>query len=66
VFEKMYESTQGTILIISHQERILNIADQILVVAGGEIRTVGKKDDVLPGLLNGEGSACQTLLGKLS
>jgi Fe-S cluster assembly ATP-binding protein len=66
VFEKMYESTQGTILIISHQERILNIADQILVVAGGEIRTVGKKDDVLPGLLNGEGGACQTLLGKLS
>ena len=66
VFEKMHESTRGTILIISHQERILNIADQILVVAGGEIRTVGKKDDVLPELLNGTGGTCQTLLEKLS
>ena len=66
VFEKMHESTQGTILIISHQERILNIADQILVVAGGEIRTVGKKEDVLPELLNGTGGTCQTLLEKLS
>ena len=33
VFEKMYEQTNGSIIIISHQERILNIADKILVVA---------------------------------
>ena len=36
VFEKMYEKKGGTILIISHQERILNIADRIIVIANGE------------------------------
>ena len=33
VFEKMYEQTRGSILIISHQERILNIADKIVVIS---------------------------------
>lgn len=43
VFEKMYEKKGGTILIISHQERILNIADRIIVIANGEIVKDGKK-----------------------
>lgn len=43
VFEKMYEKKGGTILIISHQERILNIADRIIVIANGEIIKDGKK-----------------------
>jgi Fe-S cluster assembly ATP-binding protein len=51
VFEKMHEKTQGNILIISHQERILNIADKIVVVADGKIDAVGKKDEILPKLL---------------
>jgi Fe-S cluster assembly ATP-binding protein len=54
VFEKMHEKTQGNILIISHQERILNIADKIVVIANGQIQNVGKKDDVLPKLLAAE------------
>ena len=37
VFEKMYEEINGSILIISHQERILEIADKIVVIAGGRI-----------------------------
>ena len=53
VFEKMYEVTNGSILIISHQERILNIADKIIVIAGGEVRDYGPKEDILPGLLGG-------------
>ena len=52
VFRKMREEIQGTILIISHQERILDIADEILVVSGGKIRTEGKKEDILPELLS--------------
>ena len=67
VFEKMHETTRGSILIISHQERILNIADKILVVAGGSIRSAGSKDEVLPELLHAaDGGTCQTLLDKLS
>ena len=51
VFERMRETTQGSVLIISHQERILNIADEIVVIADGKIKTKGKKDQVLPTLL---------------
>jgi Fe-S cluster assembly ATP-binding protein len=63
VFEKMYEKTQGSILIISHQERILNIADKIVVVADGKIQSVGEKDKVLPQLLGAE--SCRVLTDKL-
>ena len=40
VFEKMRDEIQGTILIISHQERILDIADQIVVIANGQVKTI--------------------------
>ena len=63
VFEKMHEKTQGNILIISHQERILNIADKIVVIADGKVREQGKKEDVLPRLLGKD--ACKILTDKL-
>ena len=63
VFEKMHEKTQGSILIISHQERILNIADRIVVIANGQIQDEGKKDEILPQLLRSE--TCKTLTDKL-
>ncbi|MBE6834623.1 MAG: ATP-binding cassette domain-containing protein [Ruminococcaceae bacterium] len=50
VFEKM-RSENNTIIIISHQERILNIADEIIVLESGKISKHGKKDDILPSLL---------------
>lgn len=63
VFEKMYEKTQGSILIISHQEKILNIADKIVVIADGQVQNVGKKEDVLPKLLAAE--SCRVLTDKM-
>ena len=63
VFEKMHEKTQGNILIISHQERILNIADRIVVIADGQIQSTGKKEDVLPKLLASD--SCRILTEKL-
>ena len=65
VFENMHERQGGSILIISHQERILNIADKIIVIADGKISAVGTKDEVLPELLRSS-TACPTLLQKLS
>lgn len=64
VFEKMHEEIQGTILIISHQERILNIADQIILLSDGQIKKVGSKEEVMPELL-GCGQPCKTLTDKL-
>ena len=52
VFEKMQELTKGSILIISHQERILDIADQIILVSGGRVELEGGKSDILPALIN--------------
>ena len=52
VFEKMYERTRGSILIISHQERILDIADKIVVIANGTISKIGTKEEILPELLS--------------
>ena len=53
VFEQMHEKTNGSIVIISHQERILDIADKIIVIANGSVSKVGNKEDILPELLNG-------------
>mgnify|MGYP002597125648 CR=1 FL=1 len=64
VFEKMRDEIQGTILIISHQERILDIADKIVVIANGQVKTIGTKEEVLPELLHTAG-ACETLTSKL-
>ncbi|MDE6846764.1 MAG: ATP-binding cassette domain-containing protein [Lachnospiraceae bacterium] len=64
VFEKMHEETKGSILIISHQERILNIADRIILLSDGQIKKVGTKEEVMPELL-GCGQPCRTLADKL-
>ena len=63
VFEKMRDEIQGTILIISHQERILDIADKIVVIADGRIKTIGTREQVLPELLH-TAETCQTLMDK--
>lgn len=63
VFEKMRDEIQGTILIISHQERILDIADKIVVIADGRIKTIGTREQVLPELLH-TAETCQTLVDK--
>ena len=60
VFERMHQKTHGSILIISHQERILNIADRILVIADGEIRESGTKEEIMPSVL-GSGAPCSVL-----
>ena len=57
VFEKLHKEQKNSIMIISHQERILNIADEIIVVAAGEIKATGRKEEILPELL--EGTNCR-------
>lgn len=64
VFEKMHREIHGTILIISHQERILNIADQIVLLSEGRIEKTGSREEIMPALL-GAGQPCRTLADKL-
>lgn len=51
VFENMQSRTHGSILIISHQERILSIADEIILIADGNVTKHGSRDSVLPNIL---------------
>lgn len=56
VFENMRQEIKGTIIVISHQERILNIADEIVVIEDGKVKKKGPKEEILPELL-GTGAA---------
>lgn len=51
VFKHMRETTKGSILIISHQERILEIADEIILLSDGTVVKQGTKEEILPELL---------------
>ena len=65
VFEQMRESIKGSsILVISHQERILEIADEIIVVADGGIREQGRREDILPRLIGTSAAvgSCEKIL----
>lgn len=53
-FEEIRNNARGELVVISHQERILQIADDIIVVADGKIRIAGKRGEILPALLQGE------------
>lgn len=64
VFEKMHKKLGGSIMIISHQERILNIADRVIVIADGQVRADGTREDILPELLSNH-ETCSVLTDKL-
>ena len=67
IFEKMQTETRdSSIIVISHQERILNIADEIVVLSGGRIERQGSRDDVLPKILGTDAAvdACTRLSGR--
>ena len=53
-FEEIRNGSAGELIVISHQERILEIADSIIVIADGKIRVSGARDEILPQLLQGE------------
>ena len=62
----MREKTNGCILIISHQERILNIADHIAYLRDGRVERFGTREEILPGLLSTvDDTACRVLTEKL-
>ena len=50
--------TSGSLVVISHQERILEIADELVVLASGVVTAHGPREEILPGLLKGDGSRC--------
>ena len=57
VFEDLHDiDSDRSLIIISHQERILNIADEIVVIADGQVKAQGRRENILPELLQDTGS----------
>ena len=48
VFEKMHNEINGSIVVISHQEKILNIADYIVLIANGKVQAIGTQEEISP------------------
>lgn len=65
VFEKMRSEHNGTVLIISHQERILNIADKIIYIKDGLVERYGTKEEILPTLMDASREGCDILMDKM-
>ena len=57
-FEKLHKNNKQSIIIISHQERIIEMADRIMVIKDGKLDAIGTKDEVYPKLIKGESHAC--------
>lgn len=57
-FRVMCKDKHRSVILISHQERIMQLADEILVVANGKIRTQGSREEVFPKLLGEFGDDC--------
>ncbi|MBQ7670266.1 MAG: ATP-binding cassette domain-containing protein [Clostridia bacterium] len=65
VFENLQKKIGGSIIIISHQERILSIAERIIVLTAGEVTGDGTPDEIMPTLLSGD-KFCPTIEEKFS
>ena len=58
VFDALREKTNGSIIVISHQERILNIADRVILIADGKIGNYSEAGDIVPSVTNGVTDVC--------
>ena len=57
-FQQLQKESRQSIILISHQERIMQLADEIIIIENGAIKTKGKSDDILPSLMS-EFDSCE-------
>lgn len=60
-FRALNARRDSTIIVISHQERIIDLADEIVVLSGGEVAQRGSRDEILPSILADTEPACKFL-----
>ena len=60
-FREIHDSKQATIIIISHQERIIRLADEILLIAGGRLQDRGSVDKIYPKIMTQTLTGCNLL-----
>ena len=57
-FEKIHAQKKESLLLISHQEKIIRMADSIMVISGGKLERIGSRDEILPTLFQGGADIC--------
>lgn len=60
-FRLLHNKKENTILVISHQERIMDLADEMVMISGGKLAGHGPKSEMMPHILKDTGSACTFL-----
>lgn len=63
-FEAIHTDSSAAMVIISHQERIIKLADEIVLVSGGEIREQGPVEEIFPKILANTTGVCSYLEGE--
>lgn len=62
-FEQMHKNKKESLILISHQERIIRMADRIMIIRNGKIDKIGPNEEVIPDLFMGESCACENRRG---
>ena len=65
-FRMIHEQRRATLLIISHQERIISLADEIVMVLDGKIAKHGPKDEIFPQILANTSAGCSYMSGEVA
>ena len=60
-FRMLHGQGENTVIVISHQERIINLADEIVMISGGKVARHGPKEELLPYILTDTGGMCSFL-----
>ena len=60
-FEAIHQDSSASMIIISHQERIIRLADEIVLISGGEIQAQGPVDEIFPKILANTTDSCSYL-----
>ena len=60
-FRMLHGQGENTVIVISHQERIINLADEIVMISGGKVARHGPKEEILPYILTDTGGMCSFL-----
>ena len=60
-FRILHGRGENTIIVISHQERIIDLADEIVMISGGKVVRQGPKEEIMPHILADTGGMCSFL-----
>jgi len=62
-FGSIREKREATLIVISHQERLIALADEIILIDGGRVSARGTPEEMLPRMMGGTVSVCERLEG---